>query len=322
MSDALLLPKTRLDDLIGRLLDEGFRVVGPVVQNGAVVFDEVRSASDLARGLRDRQEAGQYRLEAGGAAEIFGVVNGPGSLKPFFFAPREPLLEMRREKKGFRVREIEPEAPPVAVLGARPCDLAALAIQDRIFLDDRFRDAHYAARREGALLIAVECTRPASTCFCASMGTGPAATPRLRPGPDRARRRLRGSHRLAARRGADRPPAAGRRRRGRRGRSAAAGRRLRRLHVAPARHLGPPAPAVRGGREPALERRGAPLPVVHQLHDGVPDLLLPRGRRRDGDQRRRQPARAASGTPASRASTPTSTARTSGPRFATATGSG
>jgi len=176
MSDALLLPKTRLDDLIGRLLDEGFRVVGPVVQNGAVVFDEVRSASDLARGLRDRQEAGQYRLEAGGAAEIFGVVNGPGSLKPFFFAPREPLLEMRREKKGFRVREIEPEAPPVAVLGARPCDLAALAIQDRLFLDDRFRDAHYAARREGALLIAVECTRPASTCFCASMGTGPAVS--------------------------------------------------------------------------------------------------------------------------------------------------
>ena len=34
----------------------------------------------------------------------------------------------------------------------------------------------YAARREHVLLIAVSCTHPAATCFCASMGTGPGVT--------------------------------------------------------------------------------------------------------------------------------------------------
>ena len=34
-------------------------------------------------------------------------------------------------------------------------------------------DRDYAARRAAALIIAVECEAPASTCFCTSMGTGP-----------------------------------------------------------------------------------------------------------------------------------------------------
>ena len=34
-------------------------------------------------------------------------------------------------------------------------------------------DRDYAARREGAFLVAVNCFEPAATCFCASMGTGP-----------------------------------------------------------------------------------------------------------------------------------------------------
>jgi ferredoxin len=36
-------------------------------------------------------------------------------------------------------------------------------------------DRAYQLRREDALLIAVHCTRPGATCFCASMGTGPRA---------------------------------------------------------------------------------------------------------------------------------------------------
>ena len=58
----------------------------------------------------------------------------------------------------------------------RACDLAALAVQDRIFLHDRFHDTHYQARRKDAFLVAVNCTRSAATCFCVSMKTGPEAT--------------------------------------------------------------------------------------------------------------------------------------------------
>jgi Fe-S-cluster-containing hydrogenase component 2 len=55
----------------------------------------------------------------------------------------------------------------------RACELAAIAIQDRIFLQGSYVDPVYKARRESALIIAVNCTVAASTCFCTSMETGP-----------------------------------------------------------------------------------------------------------------------------------------------------
>lgn len=169
------LPKTWLSALLGALQARGYRVLGPVVRDGGVVFDDVTRVEDLATGLRDEQEAGRYRLVPGVDGEIFGVVNGAGSLKPSFFAPEEPLLALRRQGKEFHVEAVLPAPAKLAILGARGCDLAALAVQDRIFLHDRVRDTHYAARRADALFIAVHCTRAASTCFCASMDTGPRA---------------------------------------------------------------------------------------------------------------------------------------------------
>jgi ferredoxin len=169
------MPKAKLDELIGLLWRDGFRVLGPRERQGAIVFDEVRSMADLPVGLRDEQSPGRYRLVAGKAGEVFGVVNGPGSLKPSFFAPDEALLEVRRDGRSFATKDVTHAGPPLAFLGVRACDLAAVAVQDRIFLHDAFRDTHYAARRTDALFIAVECTRSVATCFCVSMGTGPAA---------------------------------------------------------------------------------------------------------------------------------------------------
>jgi len=175
-SASLRLPKTRFDEFIARFWQLGYEVLGPVVRDGAVLFGEVRSTADLPVGRREAQQPGRYRLVEGVPGEIFGVVNGPASLKPMVFAPHEPLLEVRRRRRRLAVEEVAPDAPRLAVLGVRACDLAALAVQDRIFLEDRFRDTHYAARRERLLRIAVNCTRAASTCFCMSMGTGPAVT--------------------------------------------------------------------------------------------------------------------------------------------------
>ncbi len=57
----------------------------------------------------------------------------------------------------------------------RACELHAIAIQDRVFLDGAHVDPHYRARREGTFIIAVNCSRAGGTCFCASMNTGPKA---------------------------------------------------------------------------------------------------------------------------------------------------
>jgi ferredoxin len=71
------------------------------------------------------------------------------------------------------VEPAEPRTAPVALVGVRACDLAAIGIQDRVLLGRPHVDAHYAARRADVLLVAVTCSAPAGTCFCASMGTGP-----------------------------------------------------------------------------------------------------------------------------------------------------
>jgi ferredoxin len=121
------------------------------------------------------QAPGEYRLQPGQGRRAFAWANGPQALKPELFAPSEQLWRAARDDQG--ALDFAPSLPqqrPLALIGARPCDLAALAIHDRHFLGGEV-DAHYAARREGLLLVAVNCSHPAATCFCASTGDGPTA---------------------------------------------------------------------------------------------------------------------------------------------------
>ncbi len=170
-----LLPRPAFQRLIDTLRAKGYRVMGPTLRDGAVMWDEIRQTSDLPQGWRDKQEPGRYQLERSASARLFDVVHGPESLKRFSFAPREPLLVIERTKDGFTSRPTLPAPDPVALLGVRACDLAGLAVQDRIFLKDAYADPYYQARRETLFLVAVNCTRALATCFCASMDTGPKA---------------------------------------------------------------------------------------------------------------------------------------------------
>jgi len=170
-----ILPRANLQRLFDALSAERYRIVGPALRDGSVVWETVRSVSDLPIGWRDQQEPGRYRLEQTSSHEVFGVVHGPQSLKPFVFAPREPLLQIERSRDGFATHPTLPQSEKVAIIGARACDLAGLATQDQIFLNGAYRDPYYAARREGLFLVAVNCIRALNTCFCASMETGPRA---------------------------------------------------------------------------------------------------------------------------------------------------
>ncbi len=171
-----LLPKPLLQGLIDRLHQKGYRVVGPTVRDGAVMWDTIRRLSDLPIGWRDVQEPGRYRLEATDSRQIFNVVHGPESLKPLTFASREPLLQIERTTQGLTAQATLPKEEKVAVLGARACDLAGLAMQDQIFLNGACRDPYYDIRRKGLFLIGVNCTRALTTCFCTSMNSGPRVT--------------------------------------------------------------------------------------------------------------------------------------------------
>ncbi|MBK7977506.1 MAG: 4Fe-4S dicluster domain-containing protein [Deltaproteobacteria bacterium] len=170
------LDRSLLAALVEALLRRGRTVYGPVSADGAIGFDEIHDVTELACALRDVQEPGRYRIEADPGGATFGVANGPSGLKRLFLAPSESVLAVARGVGTFHVEDRAAQPEPIAVLGARPCDLAALAIQDRVLLGGRYPEPRYGARRRDAFLVAVNCTRAASTCFCASLGDGPEVT--------------------------------------------------------------------------------------------------------------------------------------------------
>ncbi|NIR59790.1 MAG: sulfite reductase subunit A [Gammaproteobacteria bacterium] len=170
------LARERLGALLKGLCDAGYRCVGPRLRDGAIVYDTLESADDLPRGVRDAQAPGVYRHEVTAGPRCFAWANGPQALKPLVFAPSETLWEARRNQAGaLQFVEAAPAAGALAVLGVRACDLAALRLQDRHFLEGPQPDRAYAARRAALFLVAVNCSHPAETCFCVSTGDGPAA---------------------------------------------------------------------------------------------------------------------------------------------------
>ena len=166
-----------LQHLIDVLDDRGHRVVGPQVADGAVVYRDLDDASRLPTGWLDEQDGGLYRLRQDDSAGTFDHVVGPHSLKNFLFPARESFEQWSRGADGWQETTPPHDPQPLAVIGVRGCDLAALAIQDRVFLQGDSIDVRYRQRRERLFLVAVNCRRAAATCFCHSMGCGPAAGP-------------------------------------------------------------------------------------------------------------------------------------------------
>ena len=171
------LLRGHVQNLLDALMAMGYRCVGPQVRNGAITYDILGRANDLPWGWHDDQKPGSYRLERDSSPWGFAWANGPQGLKPLLFAPVDTLQTARRtaEDGALHFEGATPHAIATAVLGVRACDLAALRLQDQHFLEGLVPDPHYAARRADLFLIAVHCTHPAVTCFCASTGDGPRA---------------------------------------------------------------------------------------------------------------------------------------------------
>ena len=160
--------------LVTALLRKRYEVIGPTLRDGAIVYDRAESVDDLPAGWTDEQEPGRYRLIRREDEALFGYAVGPQSWKRYMHPPELRLWSAERQGGTFRILNngAKPEHP-YAFLGVRACELAAIAVQDRVLLQDKYRDPIYSQHRQGAFIVAVQCTRSAATCFCASMGTGP-----------------------------------------------------------------------------------------------------------------------------------------------------
>lgn len=164
-----LLPASKLASLFEALKGHGYDVIGPTIQDGAIILDSIQSPEQLPIGWTDEQNPGHYRLKRRQDEAYFGFTVGPQSWKRYFLPPEAKLWSAERSNGAFHILNNETRpARRLALVGVRPCDLAAIAIQDRALLQDRYIDFVYANRRQGAFIVLVQCTHAAPTCFCAS----------------------------------------------------------------------------------------------------------------------------------------------------------
>ncbi len=174
---AAVIGKDGLDALVKLLAEGGRTVIGPTVRDEAVVLAEIASGDDLPYGWGVELEAGHYRLRAREDGAGFSHSAGPQSWKTFLHPQRELQWSADRGADGTWTAQENGSRPvSYAFIGVRPCDLRAIAIQDTVLAGSR-PDRAYSGRRREAFLVAVECTEPGATCFCSSMGSGPAAGP-------------------------------------------------------------------------------------------------------------------------------------------------
>jgi hypothetical protein len=294
-ADAVIFGREGLDRLVEVLIACGYQVIGPTVRDSAIVLDKLDSAAALPAGWGVDTAPGRYRLRRREDTAVFANSAGPQSWKQFLHPPRRQLWSAGPDGE---FRPAEPMSPRYAFLGVRGCDLAAIGILGQVLGRGAHPDGSFTRAWQGLFVVAVNCTEPGGVCFCASMGTGPAAG----PGYDLALTEQIGpsGHWFVAETGSEEgarilrksravPPSAG---------EVGSARRRRRRRAADG-----PGNAGRGpaGADPGLDGitalggRRQPLPDLRQLHDGVPHVLLHHDRGRLGSDRGARRAVAALG---------------------------
>ncbi|NWJ44370.1 MAG: 4Fe-4S dicluster domain-containing protein [Chloroflexi bacterium] len=171
VSEKVVVQRPHFPQLFENLVQQGYQIVGPTVQDKAIVYAELESPDELPEGWADEQNNAFYRLKKREDKTLFSYVVGPHSWKNLLFPSN---LQMWRTDAGLTSFEESSEPPPkYAFLGVRACELHAMQIQDKVFLQGSYADSDYRKKRENLFIVAVNCTQPGGTCFCSSMQTGP-----------------------------------------------------------------------------------------------------------------------------------------------------
>jgi len=147
-----LLDSKKLGDLAAALAARGYRVAAPIQEDDAVR-------------LKEWSPGAVIRTDA-------IPIN---SAKDFLFPRSEVIGRYKLEGDNFTPEDVPPDSTKTALLGVRPCDVAALAVLDAVFNWD-YKDEFYNARRAALTIVSMACTRADAQCFCTSVGGRPDAT--------------------------------------------------------------------------------------------------------------------------------------------------
>jgi hypothetical protein len=72
IKDQVSVEYAGLRGLFEVLKANGYRLVGPRLRDGAIIYDELVSIDDLPAGWTDKQEGGKYRLRKREDGALFG----------------------------------------------------------------------------------------------------------------------------------------------------------------------------------------------------------------------------------------------------------
>jgi ferredoxin len=148
------ISKNDLRQRAGEWIAAGKAVAGPVqVKPGTVLYAPLAAADALL---------------------LDGWIRPSNSIKEFIFPRHEALYGYRIDGAGITLDDLPAEIPEQIIVGAHPCDAAALPILDKLFNWDS-RDDFFNRRREATTVITIACTAHDEQCFCTSVGLSPAA---------------------------------------------------------------------------------------------------------------------------------------------------
>lgn len=141
---------------------------------------------DFENFLKDLMDAGDLfaPVQLTEGVSVFKKIDHPGevslsqlvpqkSAKEVFFPQSEVMFHYQiAGNQGATVSEQKIERERI-LLGARPCDIEAIAIIEKVFTGEDYTDVYFLEKRKKTTIITLSCNHPLTTCFCASTGGGP-----------------------------------------------------------------------------------------------------------------------------------------------------
>lgn len=111
-----------------------------------------------------------------GAEVNLDAVNSAVSPKDIFLPREETYLHYRCDGQQVKLEEVVNDAA-VTAFGLHPCDLKAIEMLDRVFMDQEPPDTLYQKRRENTTVVALSCSDPDPFCFCNAFAVDPTDAP-------------------------------------------------------------------------------------------------------------------------------------------------
>ena len=171
--DELFLSHAGLAALVDGLLAAGTEVVAPVVVGACDTPAAMASAACLRPGVAAEQV--DYAVLDGYRRLALGEAMPNLSLKSFFLPQNEALLCWRQHGGTVDVQAAPAEHAPRLVLGAKPCDAAALEVVDKV-MNWGCADELWNGRRAATTIFALACPVEDDSCFCTAVGAAPDGT--------------------------------------------------------------------------------------------------------------------------------------------------